>query len=96
MDSLEQQSAVACANCGSVNVSIRHVRSAFWQDDRLVVVQDIPALVCGACAEQFYDDATVIGLDLLRGDGFPAEEARTELRVPVFSFGDRVAVKGQS
>ena len=96
MDSLEQQSAVACANCGSVNVSIRHVRSAFWQDDRLVVVQDIPALVCGACAEQFYDDATVIGLDLLRGDGFPAEEARTELRVPVFSFGDRVAVKGRS
>ena len=77
-------------------MSIRHVRSAFWQDDRLVVVQDIPALVCGACAEQFYDDATVIGLDLLRGDGFPAEEARTELRVPVFSFGDRVAVKGQS
>lgn len=96
MDSLEQQSAVACANCGSANVSIRHVRSAFWQDDRLVVVQDIPALVCGACAEQFYDDTTVIGLDLLRGEGFPAEEARTELRVPVFSFGDRAAAKGRS
>lgn len=93
MDSLEQQSSLACANCGSVDVSIRHVRSAFWQDDRLVVVQDIPALVCGACAEQFYDDATVIGLDLLRGEGFPAEEARTELRVPVFSFGDGAAVK---
>lgn len=95
MDSLEQQSAVACANCGSVDVSIRHVRSAFWQDDRLVVVQDIPALVCGACAEQFYDDTTVIGLDLLRGEGFPAEEARTELRVPVFSFGDRAAAKSR-
>lgn len=96
MDSLQQQPSLTCANCGSVNVSIRHVRSAFWQDDRLVVVQDIPALVCGACAEQFYDDATVIGLDLLRGEGFPAEEARTELRVPVFAFGDRAAVKGRS
>lgn len=95
MDSLEQQPSLACANCGSVDVSIRHVHSAFWQDDRLVVVQDIPALVCGACAEQFYDDATVVGLDLLRGEGFPAEEARTELRVPVFSFGDRAAAKSR-
>jgi YgiT-type zinc finger domain-containing protein len=93
MDSFEQQSPLTCANCGSVNVSIRHVRSAFWQDDRLVVVEDIPALVCGACAEQFYDDATVVRLDLLRGGGFPAEEARTELRVPVYSFGDVAALK---
>lgn len=93
MDSLERQPGLTCANCGSVNVSIRRVRSAFWQDDRLVVVEDIPALVCGACAEQFYDDATVVGLDLLRGGGFPAEEASTELRVPVFSFGAVAAVK---
>ena len=93
MDSLQQQSSVACTSCGSVNVHMSHVRSAFWQDDRLVVVDNIPALVCGACAEQFYDDATVVGLDLLRGEGFPAEEARAELRVPVFSFGDRARAK---
>ena len=93
MDSLQQQSSVSCANCGSASVEIRHVRSAFWQDDRLVVVEDIPALVCGACAEQYYDDTTVVGLDLLRGEGFPAEKARAELRVPVFSFGDRTAAK---
>jgi YgiT-type zinc finger domain-containing protein len=90
-----QQSQVTCTNCGSANVSASHVRSAFWQDDRLVVVEDIPALVCGACAEQFYDDTTVVGLDLLRGEGFPAEKARTELRVPVFSFDDRAAAKSR-
>ena len=89
----EQQSSATCTNCGSANVRASHVRSAFWQDDRLVVVEDIPALVCGACAEQFYDDATVVGLDLLRSEGFPAEKARAELRVPVFSFGDRAAGK---
>lgn len=88
------QSSVTCTNCGSVDVHMRHVRSAFWQDERLVVVEDIPALVCGACAEQFYDDATVVGLDLLRGDGFPADKALAELRVPVFSFGDRARAKG--
>ena len=93
MDSLQQQPAATCMNCGSANVHTSHVRSAFWQDDRLVVVEDIPALVCGACAEQFYDDTTVVGLDLLRGEGFPAEKARAELRVPVFSFDDRAAAK---
>jgi YgiT-type zinc finger domain-containing protein len=85
-----------CTNCGSPNLRAGQVRSAFWQDDRLVVVEDIPAIVCGACAEQFYDDATVVGLDLLRGEGFPAEKARAELRVPVFFFGDRAAAKSVS
>jgi len=93
MNPLEHQSSLTCANCGSTNVGIRPVRSAFWQDDRLVVVEDIPALVCGACAEQFYDDSTVVGLDLLRGEGFPADKAHAELRVPVFSFSDRARAK---
>ena len=89
----EQQPSGTCASCGSASLRASQVRSAFWQDDRLVVVEDIPALVCGACAEQFYDDATVVGLDLLRGEGFPAEKARAELRVPVFSFSDRARAK---
>lgn len=95
MDSGQQQSSVTCTNCGSADVSASRVRSAFWQDERLVVVEGIPALVCGACAEQFYDDTTVVGLDLLRGEGFPAEKARAELRVPVFSFDDRAAAKSR-
>ena len=93
MDQHQRQASAICQSCGSVNVHMSHVRSAFWQDDRLVVVEGIPALVCGACAEQFYDDATVVGLDLLRGEGFPPEKARAELRVPVYSFDDRAAAK---
>jgi YgiT-type zinc finger domain-containing protein len=93
METVQQPSSMICTNCGSADVHQSRVRSAFWQDERLVVVEEIPALVCGACAEQFYDDTTVVGLDLLRGEGFPAEKARAELRVPVFSFGDRVSAK---
>ena len=89
----ELQPSVTCANCGSANVQRGNVRSAFWQDERLVVVEGIPALVCGVCAEQFYDDSTVVGLDLLRGEGFPAASAIGELRVPVFNFGDRARPK---
>jgi len=84
-----------CANCQSSNIRTASVRSAFWHDERLVVVEDIPALVCDDCGEQFYDDTTAVVLDLLRGDGFPLERARGELRVPVFSFRDRVPPEAQ-
>jgi YgiT-type zinc finger domain-containing protein len=85
-----------CASCGSTAVQAGSTRSAFWHDDRLVVVEDIPAIVCSACGEHSYEDYTVVVLDLLRGGGFPAEKARGELRAPVFSFLDAVAAKGET
>jgi len=91
---LAKQQPMTCASCGRPDARMARVRSAFWHDDRLVVVEDIPAIVCGACSEQFYDDATVVRLDMLRGEGFPAGKARAELRVPVFSFGDGAAGAG--
>lgn len=82
------QSEVVCPQCGSRSVKPAVVRSAFWHGDRLVVVEDLPALTCGACHEQFYDDATVTILDLMRGQGFPPDNAARSLTVPVFSFSD--------
>lgn len=88
----ETKTGLQCSNCGrSDTVHSASVRSALWHGDDLVVVEDIPAIVCEACHEQFYDDHTVVALDLLRGDGFPHEKARRELRVPVFSLRDRLA-----
>lgn len=87
---LDQTQLGSCANCQSPNIRSARVRSAFWHEDRLVVVEDVPALICEKCGEQFYDDNTVVVLDLLRGDGFPLDKARAELRVPVFSFRDRI------
>lgn len=81
-----QQLPDSCGQCGGHDIRGELVRSAFWHGDRLVVVEDIPAAVCGNCHEQFYDDATVMRIDLLRGDGFPPEKAVRELRVPVFSL----------
>jgi YgiT-type zinc finger domain-containing protein len=83
-----EQSEVTCPQCGSRSIKPAVVRSAFWHGDRLVVVEDLPALSCGACHEQFYDDATVTILDLLRGQGFPAEKARRTALTPIFSFRD--------
>lgn len=93
---LSEQASATCPQCGSARIRAAQVNSAFWHQDRLVAVQDVPALVCDACHEQFYDDATIVALDLLRGDGFPPEQATGELRVPVFSLGDRAAARSDS
>ena len=85
MNTTEQQ--FACPVCESTDTRLGHVRSAFWHKDRLVVIEDVPALVCNTCGEQFYDDAAVLMIDRMRNNDFPAEDAVRELRVPVFSFG---------
>jgi YgiT-type zinc finger domain-containing protein len=84
MDVSDQLSA-SCPACESTKVRSAFVRSAFWHDDRLVVIEDVPALVCSICGEQFYDDAAVLMIDRVRERGFPPEDAVRELRVPVFS-----------
>jgi YgiT-type zinc finger domain-containing protein len=89
-----REQAPTCSSCGSSDTRSARVRSAFWHGDRLVVVEDIPAVVCGACSEQSYDDATVVALDLLRGEGFPEEQAMARLLVPVFSLGGRLPGRG--
>jgi YgiT-type zinc finger domain-containing protein len=88
-------SVATCTHCGGNNVRAAAARSAFWEGDRLVVVEDIPALVCADCGDQFYDDTTAILIDLLRGDGFPEGRARSWLTVPVFSLTDRLAKKDE-
>jgi len=80
-----QPLAAACPVCESTDTHHAHVRSAFWHNDRLVVIEDVPALICNVCGEQFYDDATVYMIDRMRQGGFPAEDVVRELRVPVFS-----------
>ena len=87
MDVSDQLTA-SCPACESAKVRSAFVRSAFWHDDRLVVIEDVPALKCGTCGEQFYDDGTVRLIDRMRANGFPPEDAIRELRVPVFSFGN--------
>ena len=84
MDTNQQLSA-PCPACESANTRHGHVRSAFWHDDRLVVIEDVPALVCNICGEQFYDNAAVRMIDRIRENGFRREDAVRELRVPVFS-----------
>ncbi len=62
------------------------VKTAIWVDDRLFVVENIPAQVCDSCADQFYDDDTTDALRRMTEERFPAAKATGEILVPVFSL----------
>ncbi len=85
------QSIAKCTVCGADDVHPVDAMSAFWHDGRLVVVEDIPALQCSACGEQYYDDTTVVALDMLRGAGFDPADSRRSINVEVFSLMDAMA-----
>jgi len=71
------------------------VRSAFWRDDQPAIVEDIPAFVCSNCLEQYYDDDVSEALRRLAEEGFPAEAARRQIVVPVFSLESRLRHRGE-
>src|SRR5262245_41168117 len=83
------QTPPPCPRCGGV-VAKATVRTAFWRDDRPAIVEDIPAVVCGNCLEQYYDDDVSEALRRLAEEGFPVEAARTQILVPVFSLESRL------
>ena len=85
-------SAAPCPRCGGPLVSST-VKTAIWQGERLSVVEDIPALVCSSCREQYYDDDVTDALRTLNEEGFPEESADKTIQVSVFSLEERIRVR---
>jgi YgiT-type zinc finger domain-containing protein len=69
------------------------VKTAIWQDERLFVVEDVPAMVCDRCVEQFYDDLVTDTLRTLTERAFTSETPDREVVVPVFSLAARIPVR---
>jgi len=83
-DGVETPAGICPACGGAVTAAI--VSTALWEGDSLSVVRDVPALVCGACHEHFFADATVMRLDLMRAGGFALVPVVAQMTVPVFTF----------
>jgi YgiT-type zinc finger domain-containing protein len=66
------------------------VRSVFWRNDVPTIVEDIPALVCGSCMEQYYDDDVAEALRRLAEDGGRSDVADRSITVPVYSLKTRL------
>jgi YgiT-type zinc finger domain-containing protein len=80
------------ASCPRCTNRVREgmVRTAIWKDERLLVVEDIPALICDACLEQYYDDDVADALRRLTQDEIDtAVPKRTEV-VSVYSLEGRL------
>ena len=71
------------------------VRTTVWREDRVAIVEDIPAHVCDSCVEQFYDEDVSDALRRLVEKGLPAEDAQREITVPVFSLEGRIRKRKQ-
>jgi YgiT-type zinc finger domain-containing protein len=84
----DSQACLQCKYCESETVE-ELVKSAFWVDEQLIAVENIPARVCQECKEHFYDDEiaeTIATPGQLRDvpDG-----ARRDVTASVFSLGDK-------
>lgn len=82
----EAADALACSRCGQRHLSAETVSTAFWRDSGLVVIRDIPAMVCPHCHEEFIADGTAAELDRMRRRGFTSSAATERIEVPVFRF----------
>jgi YgiT-type zinc finger domain-containing protein len=79
-----------CPKCQE-NMRFSLVRTCIWQDDRLFVIDDVPAQFCDSCMEQYYSDKTAEAIKQLADEGFPAAKVTREILVAVFSLGGRVS-----
>lgn len=84
-----------CPRCGEM-MRPATVKTAVWLDDRVFVVEDIPAQVCDPCMEQFYDEDTTDALRRLTEDRFSSIEPKREILVPIFSLEGRILKRTSS
>lgn len=80
---------VPCPRCGT-GMRAGKTKTVVWVEDRLFIVEDVPAQVCDSCVEQFYDDETTDAIRRLTEEGFPSAELKREILVPIYSLEKRM------
>ena len=75
-----------CPACADGVLGPEMVQSALWHRGHLIVIRDIPALVCDSCGERMFGDSTAAALDMMVGDGLQPDGADEIINVPVFAF----------
>ena len=80
---------VPCPRCGQ-GMRPGITKTVIWVEERLFVVEDIPAQICDSCVEQFYDEDTTDSIRRITEEGFPSAELKREILVPVYSIEKRM------
>ena len=84
----DSQTRLQCKYCESETVE-EPAKSAFWVDEQLIAVENIPARVCQECKEYFYDDETAEKIATLGQLRAVPDGARRYVTASVFSLGDK-------
>lgn len=82
------EAVVRCSKCGLGDLQHKKIETAFWRKSGIVIIRNIPGMGCPICGEEFVADKTALGLDRLRGNGFPQTDAVDTMVVPVFEYRD--------
>lgn len=70
--------------CGLEGVQVRHVTRSFGKGNRLLVVEDIPYLVCPRCGERYFTAATLREVERIKVKRSALVRRKP---IPVVSFG---------
>ena len=87
VEALPSEGRAICDRCQTGVLGLGAISTAFWQAEGLVVVRNIPAMLCPDCGEQYVDDLTVVQLDQLRGQRFAGLATLDRIIVPMLDFG---------
>lgn len=79
---------VLCDRCETGLLIEKAIRTAFWRGEELVIIRNIPAMVCPFCGEEYVADRTANGLDRMRAAGFAPTGGGDRMVVPVLNYVD--------
>lgn len=81
------EGGVRCPECGGIARPDKG-HMVLFAGQRLVLIEDIPAYVCGVCYEQLFSEEIQAKVERVRAGQVGDELCRREIRVPVFSWDD--------
>ncbi|TYP56119.1 type II toxin-antitoxin system MqsA family antitoxin [Thermosediminibacter litoriperuensis] len=70
-----------CLYCEG-NLVKKRVRVDKWVNEKLIIIENVPALVCEECEEKYYDAETALRLDQYLYESNP----KKIIEVPVFEY----------
>ena len=79
-----KKAIMPCDLCGAGGAHLRYVTRSFGRGDRLVVIENIPYVVCPRCGERYFTAATMREIERLKQ--LKADRVRRK-PVPIVSFG---------
>lgn len=81
--SMADNASIACEACGGTALACV-VQVPLWHGQQLVLVENVPAMVCQNCGEQFYEEHVATAIRRLAEGQVTGRPVVREIAVPVY------------